>query len=128
MVIDTSAIVAILLNEPERDSFRSAIENASRRPLLSSMTLLEASLVVGGQRGVRMLAVLDALVEETMDVIALDEATVRVARDAFMRYGKGRHPAGLNFGDCASYALAKTRGRRLLFKGNDFAQTDIART
>jgi ribonuclease VapC len=127
MVIDTSAILAILFNEPERDVFRSEIESASRRPLLSSMTLLEASLVAGGQRGVRMLAVLDALVEETMDVVALDEVTVRVARDAFMRYGKGRHPAGLNFGDCASYALAKTRGRRLLFKGNDFAQTDIPR-
>ena len=94
MVIDTSAIVAILFNEPERAVFRSAIESASRRPLLSAMTLLERSLVVGGQRGVRMLAVLDALVEETMDVIALDEATLRVARDAFMLYGKGRHPGG----------------------------------
>jgi ribonuclease VapC len=128
MVIDTSAIVAILFNEPERAVFRSAIESASRRPSLSAMTLLERSLVVGGQRGVRMLAVLDALVEETMDVIALDEATLRVARDAFMLYGKGRHPAGLNLGDCAAYALAKTRGRRLLFKGNDFGHTDIARS
>jgi ribonuclease VapC len=89
------------------------------------MTLLEASLVVAGQRGAPMLAVLDALVEETMDVVALGETTARVARDAFLRYGKGRHPAGLNVGDCASYALAKTRGSPLLFKGSNFPQTDI---
>ncbi|MFL5255174.1 MAG: type II toxin-antitoxin system VapC family toxin [Rhodopila sp.] len=125
MVVDTSAIMAILFNEPERAAFRAAIENAPRRPLLSAMTLLEASIVAGGQRGEAMLAVLDALVDETMEVVPLDEATVRVARDAFMRYGKGRHSAGLNFGDCASYALAKARGRPLLMKGNDFPQTDI---
>jgi ribonuclease VapC len=125
MVVDTSAILAILFNEPERDAFRTVIENASARPLLSAMTLLEASLVAGGQRGPLMLELLDALVEETMDVVPLDEAMVRIARDAFMQYGKGRHSAELNFGDCASYALARARGRTLLFKGNDFSRTDI---
>lgn len=125
MVVDTSAIIAILFDEPERESFRALISDAPRRPLLSAMTLLETSLVVVGRRGTAMLTVLDALVEETMDVVALDDVTVRVARDAFLRFGKGRHSAGLNLGDCASYALAKARGRSLLFKGNDFTRTDI---
>ncbi len=124
MVVDTSAIAAVLLGEPERDAFRAAIERAARRPLLSAMTLLEASLVMAGRRGEAMLPVLDALAAR-LEVVPFDEAMARTARDAFLRFGKGRHPAGLNYGDCAAYALAKQRGLPLLFKGEDFARTDL---
>ena len=126
MVVDTSAIAAVLLGEPERDAFRATIERAARRPLLSAMTLLEASLVMAGRRGEAMLPVLDALAAR-LEVVPFDEAMARTARDAFLRFGKGRHPAGLNYGDCAAYALAMQRGLPLLFKGEDFARTDVRR-
>lgn len=125
MVVDTSAILAVLFGEPERAEFLNAIKTARRRPALSAMTLLETSMVAVGRRGWRVLAPLDTFIAETMEVVPLDDAMARIARDAFYRYGKGRHPAGLNFGDCASYALAKMRRTGLLFKGGDFSRTDV---
>jgi|SRR5580692_8609360 ribonuclease VapC len=94
---------------------------------LSSVSLQQASFVLAGRTGnAAAWRVLDALIREMeIEVVPHDRALALIARDAFLRYGKGRHPARLNFADCASYALAKSRGIPLLFKGNDFAQTDI---
>jgi ribonuclease VapC len=123
MVLDTSAVIAILRKEPERDTFAQLLANASD-PLISAATLLECSMVQARlTRGLEMLD--DLLHASGIRVAAVDVAQAHVARGAWLRYGKGRSPAGLNFGDCFSYALAKTTGRPLLFKGQDFAQTDV---
>jgi ribonuclease VapC len=123
MVLDTSAVVAILRKEPERDAFSKLLANASD-PLVSAATLLECSMVQA--RFAHGLELLDDLLHETgVRVMAVDIAQAHAARDAWLRYGKGRSPAGLNFGDCFSYALAVTTGRPLLYKGDDFARTDV---
>lgn len=125
MVIDTSAVLAILLDEPERRAFNVAIEAADSRSM-SVATLVEVSIVVESRFGVEGLRDLDLLVERAgieLAVVDLDQGAI--ARRAFSRFGKGRHPAGLNFGDCFAYALAIVRGEPLLYKGEDFAQTDI---
>lgn len=125
MVIDTSALVAILFDEQERASFSEAIAADPRR-LVSAATLLEATIVVEARRGEAAGRELDLLIHRTsMTVVAITEPQVEVARIAWRRYGRGRHPAGLNYGDCFSYALARHAGEPLLFKGDDFAQTDI---
>ena len=127
MVIDSSALMAILRREPEEQEFRNAIKLASNR-LLSASTRVETGIVALGRAGEagleQMLALLENLRLETVPVSA-DHA--RLAIGAFRRFGKGRHPAGLNFGDCFSYALAIATGEPLLFKGDDFSQTDIKR-
>ncbi len=126
IVVDSSALIAILLREPEADSFIAAIA-AADAVLLSSVSLLECSLVLAGRTGTaeRWLD-LDALIARAgIEVVAQDVVQVDAARRAFLHYGKGRHAAALNLGDCAAYALAKTRGLKLLFKGSDFAQTDL---
>jgi ribonuclease VapC len=126
IVVDTSAVLAILQLEPEAPTFAHAVESASER-LISAVSVLEAgivSLARRGQPGVQALETFIAAAE--FDVVAFDAEQALIARGAFGRYGKGRHPAGLNFGDCASYALAASRGLPLLFKGADFAKTDIA--
>jgi ribonuclease VapC len=127
MVIDSSALMAILRREPEEQDFRNAIKLAASR-LLSASTRVEVGIVAlgrAGEAGLEQLqALLDTLRVETVPVSA-DHASLAI--DAFRRFGKGRHPAGLNFGDCFSYALAKATGEPLLFKGQDFSQTDIAR-
>jgi ribonuclease VapC len=125
MVIDSSALMAMLLGEAEEHEFRNIIKLASSR-LMSAATLVETGIVVlarAGEAGMeQMQALLEALRLETVPVSA-DHA--RLAIDAFRRFGKGRHPAGLNFGDCFSYALAHATGEPLLFKGDDFSRTDI---
>jgi len=125
MVIDSSALIAILRNEPEGDVFRRSILRSEVR-LLSAVSKLEASMVaigVGDPAGALDLD--DLLRELTVVVVPFDEHHADIARDAFARYGKGRHPAGLNFGDCAAYALAIAEAEPLLFKGTDFGATDV---
>ncbi len=126
LVIDTSAIVACLIKEPERPKFMRLLALAERR-VLSSVNLLEARIVLTGSKGLPRDWV-DAFIEnERIDIIPFDEALSDLAFEAYRRFGKGRHPAKLNMGDCASYALATARGWPLLFKGEDFSQTDIER-
>lgn len=127
IVIDTSAIVAILRDEPEKDRFVDAILAASPR-LMSAVSLQEAGMVIAGRYGDEAVwEPLDALLARLdVEIIAHDATVARIARVAFLRFGKGRHPSRLNFGDCASYALAKAYAAPLLFKGEDFVHTDIA--
>lgn len=126
MVVDTSALVAVLFEEPERDAFIALLADADD-PLISAATLLEASIVVRAKTGHEGIVDLDDLLSAAaVRCVAVDLTQAHAARDAFARYGKGRAPAGLNFGDCFAYALAKTSSRPLLFKGSDFSQTDIA--
>lgn len=126
MVLDTSVLMALVLNEPEASDFERQISKASIR-LISAATLLEATIVVETRRGDDGARELELwLGRLRCEVIPLTQEQSDIARDAWRRYGKGRHPAGLNFGDCFSYALAKQSGERLLYKGNDFAQTDLA--
>lgn len=124
MVIDASALVAILEGEPEEDAFKRAISTASAR-LLSPINLLEAHIVARrrGDIGVRGLD--EFIVRTAIQIVPVDAAQAAAAREAFDRFGKGRHKAGLNLADCFAYALAKTRGEPLLFKGADFAATDV---
>ena len=125
MVIDTSAILAILLDEPEADTFSDAIEKASTR-LISAATLLEAAMVLEARKGPEGGRALDLFVYRTgAQIIAFDAPQAEMARAAWREFGKGRHPAALNFGDCFAYALAKARQDALLFKGEDFAKTDL---
>jgi len=127
MVLDTSAIVAILFDEPERRRFTELIEVTPRR-LISAANVLESSLLVEARRGEAAGVALDLLMHRAeVAVVAVDGEQVEIARSAWRRYGKGRHPAGLNFGDCFAYALAAASGEPLLFKGDDFARTDVKR-
>lgn len=125
MVIDTSALVAILLDEPERRAFNEKIEADPRR-LVSAVTFVETALVIEtrvGEAGGRELDLF--LHRANVETVPVDVDQAEIARRAFRRYGRGRHPAGLNFGDCFAYALVKTTGEPLLFKGDDFGRTDI---
>ena len=125
MILDTSALLAILQNEPERRSFNAAIEDAASRSM-STATFVETSIVIGARYGGDGLRDLDLFIAKAEIVLVpVDAEQAHAARDAFLRFGKGRHPAGLNYGDCFSYALAKTLGEPLLYKGNDFSQTDV---
>lgn len=127
MVIDTSALVAILFDEPEAPAIELKIEADPVR-LISAGSLLEAALVVEGRYGPTGGRELDLLLHKArIEVVAFDNDQAEVARQAFRAYGKGHHPAGLNYGDCFSYALAKVSGEPLLFKGDDFDATDIQR-
>ena len=126
MVIDTSAIVAILFGEPEAESFALAIEQDAVR-LMSAASVLEAAIVVESELGEPGTRELDLLLYKAKITVAPFTADhLAAARHAFRFFGKGRHPAGLNFGDCFSYALSRSTGEPLLFKGHDFAQTDLA--
>ena len=128
IVVDTSAIVAIALGEPERDDFSRVIQRADRA-LISTVSIVEARVVLHGRRGQRAVILVDDLLRLPMfDRVAPGPAEVDAAYAAFVAYGKGSgHSAALNFGDLFSYALAKVRGLPLLFKGGDFSHTDIAR-
>ncbi len=127
MVIDTSALLAILQDEPERRAFNEAIEAAEVR-LLSVGSYVEASIVLEVRHGAEGVRELDRILERAgIELVAVDAEQGRAARDAFSRFGKGRHPAALNFGDCFAYALAHTAGQPLLFKGEDFEKTDLTR-
>jgi len=126
MVIDTSALLAILQNKPERRSFNAAIESADTR-MISTATFVEASIVIGARYGSDGLRDLDLFIAKAaIELVPVDVDQAHEARDAHARFGKGRHPAGLNFGDCFSYALARVLGEPLLFEGEDFAQTDVS--
>ena len=125
MIIDTSAIRAILQDEPDRRRFTEAIE-AAATPRISAATFLEASMVIQSRFGAEGVQRLDMLLETArVEMMAVDPAQARIARQAFIDFGKGRHPAGLNFGDCFTFALARQLGEPLLCKGSDFAQTDL---
>ena len=127
MVIDTSALVAIVFDEPERPLFNRLIAADSTR-LISAATVLETGIVVAARIGPQGESGLDLLLRRAqVEVVAFDTYQCDTARAAFRRYGKGRHPASLNLGDCFSYALAKSSGEPLLFKGDDFAKTDLQR-
>jgi ribonuclease VapC len=127
MVIDTSALLAILQNEPERRKFNEAIESAESRSI-STASFVEASIVLESRYGADGIRSIDLLVAKAKVALAsVDVDQAHLARRAFERYGKGRHAAALNFGDCFSYALARALGEPLLFKGSDFSQTDVDR-
>ncbi|MCP9785157.1 type II toxin-antitoxin system VapC family toxin [Cyanobium sp. N5-Cardenillas] len=126
MVIDSSAILAILQNEPERRSFNQAIQSAALRRL-SAASLLELSIVLEARFGPDGQGDLDVfLAAAEIEVVSFDRNQAELARLAFRRFGKGRHRAGLNLGDCFSYALAKSLAAPLLYKGDDFIHTDLA--
>ena len=127
IVADTSAIVAIAFAEPERAAFVQALEGADR-VLISTVSAVEARMVVHGRRGQRAVVLVDDLIRLPMfELVAPGPAEVDAAYAAFVAFGKGSgHAAGLNFGDVFSYALAKVRGLPLLYKGDDFSETDIA--
>lgn len=125
MVIDTSAILAILLDEPERRAFNETIEDAETR-LLSVANFVEVSIVIEARFGAEGSRDLDLFLERAGITHApVDLQQAKAARGAFRRYGKGRHVAALNFGDCFAYALATVLGEPLLFKGSDFTLTDV---
>ena len=127
MTLDTSSVLAILRDEPERAEFVALIEQARRR-LMSAVSVLEAAMVLEGRRGDDAGADLDLFLQRaSIEIVAFDQEQLAWARAAFRRFGKGRHPAGLNFGDCAAYALAQWSGEPLLFKGTDFRATDVFR-
>lgn len=125
MVIDTSALLAILQDEPERRPFNEAIETASTR-LVSAATYVECSMILESRFGAEGVRDLDHFIARAQITIApVDAEQARIARDAFRKYGKGRHRAALNFGDCLSYALSRVLDQPLLFKGSDFPHTDV---
>lgn len=125
MVIDSSAIVAILLKESETETFIGAIEADGTR-LISAASVVEAGIVLERRLGYEAGRDMDDLIREAEIAIApVDAEQAQLAREAFRRFGRGNHPAGLNFGDCFSYALAQARSEPLLYKGGDFSKTDI---
>jgi ribonuclease VapC len=126
MILDTSAILAVLGREPEAARIGRAVLNSAVRRV-SAASLVEAGIVVQarfGDDGARDLDLLVAKLALTIEPVTARQS--ELARRAFRHFGKGRHPAGLNFGDCFAYALAKETGEPLLFKGDDFSRTDIA--
>ena len=126
MIIDTSALVSILDQELEAERLAHAIATASER-MLSAANLVETGIVMQVRRGDEAVRDLDLLLAKLkIEIIAVSAKQANLARKAFQRFGRGRHPARLNFGDCFAYALAKDSGAPLLFKGEDFPQTDIA--
>lgn len=126
MVIDTSALVAILSDEPERRVFNELIEAATATSI-SAANLLEARMVLFARSGDNAVSALDAFVlKSSMTVMEVSPRMADIAFDAYRRFGKGTgHAAALNYGDCFSYALAKHLGAPLLFKGDDFSRTDV---
>ncbi len=127
MVIDSSAILAIMLNEPEADYFLDQIVSERRR-CMSAVNWLETLIVMEGKHSREQADKTQlALQELEIETIPFDREHVWEAQAAWRRFGKGRHPAALNMGDCAAYAASRIRGEPLLFKGDDFTKTDVAR-
>lgn len=125
MVIDTSAVLAILLAEPERGHFLKLLSESAIR-LVSAANVLETSIVVESRRGEAAGRELDLFLHRAkVEIVPVDEEQVSIARYAWRKFGKGRHPAALNFGDCFAYALTKTSNEPLLAKGGDFPRTDL---
>lgn len=125
VVVDTSAIVAILQDEPEQERFAALIEADPVR-LISAVTRVELTCVVEGRKAeIGRQSIERFLARADFDIVSVTPEQAEIACNAFRRYGKGRHPAALNIGDCFAYALAKAAGQPLLFKGDDFARTDV---
>jgi ribonuclease VapC len=125
MIVDSSALIAMLYQEPEAERLARALAHARQRAI-SAANWLETSMVTflrGGEEAVRDMDVLVA--KFGLETVPVSATHAAIARRAFMRYGKAIHPARLNFGDCMAYALAKERNEPLLFKGSDFTQTDV---
>jgi ribonuclease VapC len=126
MVLDSSAILAILFDEPPRQAFTICIERDPRR-LMSAANVLESALVAEARRGEPAGRELDLLLHRAeVQIMPVDSEQVELARSAWRRFGKGRHPASLNFGDCFAYALAAVSGEPLLCTGEDFPRSDVA--
>jgi ribonuclease VapC len=125
MVIDTSALIAIFLGEPERELFLEQILQAETK-MISAANSFETGIVLEAKRGEAAGREFDLfLIRTKIEVVPVDAEQAEIARSAWRMYGKGRHAAGLNFGDCFSYALAKFSGQKLLAKGEDFRFTDV---
>jgi len=125
MVIDSSALLAVYLEEADASLYAAAIGRAEIR-LLSAASALEVATLVGARNRELGLREFDlSLLENRIEIVPFTADHYPIARDAWLRYGKGRHPARLNFGDCCAYATAMLAGEPLLFKGTDFAQTDV---
>ncbi|HSQ08411.1 MAG TPA: type II toxin-antitoxin system VapC family toxin [Chromatiaceae bacterium] len=125
MVVDPSALLAILQDEPERRAFNELIE-AAPGCRLSTAGFVELSIVIEARYGSAGIRDLDLFLSTAgVELVAFDAGQARLAREGFRRFGKGRHPAGLNLGDCFSYALARALDEPLLFKGEDFPLTDV---
>ena len=125
MIVDSSALVAIVLKEPGWEDLLARIGEASS-VAIGAPTLAETGAVLTARLGTQAPRLLRTLIDEAdIDVVPFVEEHARAAMDAFSRYGKGRHPAGLDFGDCLTYAVAKLSGEPLLFVGNDFSKTDL---
>ncbi len=126
IALDTSVILAMALDEPESEQFRFVIGRDAL--VIGWPTLLEARMVLTGKGFLNASAIIDQIVRlPNVTTIAFDEAHYRAAESAFDRFGKGRHPAALNMGDCFAYAVSKIASVPLLFKGGDFSQTDVER-
>jgi ribonuclease VapC len=126
VIIDTSAIIAVLFNEDDAEVYAEAIARADSCRI-SAATFVETAIVVEAQTRNNGGRQLDAFMRRaSIRIESVTEEHAYMARQAFIEFGKGRHRAGLNYGDCFSYALAKATGEPLLFKGKDFAQTDLA--
>jgi ribonuclease VapC len=126
MIIDTSAIVAILFNEDDAQIYAEAISRADSCRV-SAATFVETAIVVESQTKNNGSRQLDAFIRRAgITIEPVTEEQAHIARQAFTDFGKGRHPAGLNYGDCFSYALSKAMSEPLLFKGKDFAKTDLS--
>ena len=127
IVVDSSALIAIYFNEPEKASFALAVVSVDA-PCIGAPNFLEASMVAETRHGEAGCRELDRIAANLgLEIVPFDASHIQGARDAFRRFGKGRHRANLNFGDCCAYALAKLRDVPLLFKRNDFALTDLKR-
>lgn len=125
IVVDTSALIAILDREPDAALYAEAIAEADA-PLISAATLLELHIVMLNRHGGRAAQLVDRLIQDAgFQIEHFTAQHLELAREAYARYGKGRNSAGLNYGDCFSYALAKATGLPLLFKGEDFSKTDL---
>ncbi|SRR5579862_829335 len=126
MVVDSSAVLAVMLDEPDQSIYLETMKRA-KGLTMSAPTLFECRLVALRKSGVELETKLLSFIRDlNVRITAFDEPQAALAADAFRRYGKGRDRAALNFGDCFSYALAKTLGEPLLYKGGDFARTDVA--
>ena len=125
MVIDTSALIAILLGEPDAEAFAVAIADDPKK-LISAFSALEVSIVIEAKKGEAGGRELDLLLHRSqIEIVAMDSEQAELARNAWRTFGKGRHPAGLNIGDCCSYALSKSSDEPLLFKGDDFSKAGL---
>jgi len=125
MVIDTSAVVAVFLNEPERNHFLEQIVQADKR-LISAATVVEAGIVLEARQGPAVSRDFDLFLHEAgIEIVSVDETQAAQARSSFRQYGRGRHPAALNFGDCFTHALAVVSGEPVLAKGNEFRRANL---